>query len=100
MGFNRFSFWLSIMLGCISIFGLSAQSTGTLTGTVNDASGTGVPSAAVTVTPVAGGPSQRVLTGPNGTFSVTGLPPGTYRVEVEFSGFKRSSIQNVELNSS
>src|SRR5581483_6490939 len=31
------------------------------------------------------------------TFSVSALAPGTYRVDVETSGFKRTSQQNVEL---
>jgi hypothetical protein len=39
-----------------------------------------------------------VLTGPDGSFSIAGLAPGTYRVDVETAGFKRSSLQNVQLS--
>jgi len=35
--------------------------------------------------------------GPDGTFVISGLPPGTYRVDVEYTGYKRSAVQNVEL---
>jgi hypothetical protein len=81
----------------ILILALGAQTSGTLSGTVNNAQGAAVPNAAVTVTPVAGGASQRVLTGTDGVFTITNLPPGTYRVDIEYSGYKRSSVQNIEL---
>jgi len=75
----------------------SAQTTGTLTGTITNATGASVPTAAITVTPISGGAPQRVVAGPDGTFTITGLPPGAYRVDVEFSGYKRSSIQTIDL---
>jgi hypothetical protein len=71
---------------------------GTLSGRVTNATGTGVPDAAVTITNSDTSVSQRVLTGPDGSFSVAGLSPGTYRVEVETAGFKRSSQQNILLS--
>jgi hypothetical protein len=39
----------------------------------------------------------RVLTGPDGTFTIAGLPPGTYRIEVQSAGFKRTTQQNIVL---
>src|SRR6266404_6152256 len=96
MNISRFH-TLFFLVPLILIFGLGAQTTVTLTGTVNSQGGGPVAGAAVTITPVAGGAPQRVLTGADGTFNITGLPPGSYRVDVEFSGYKRSSIQNLEL---
>jgi len=46
---------------------------------------------------VSGGSSQRVLAGSDGTFTISGLPPGSYRVDIEYSGYKRSSVQNIDL---
>ena len=84
-------------LSLVLILAAGAQTTGTFSGTVNNSAGAPVSGAAVTVTPVAGGASQRVLTSGDGTFTIVGLPPGTYRVDVEVAGYKRSSVQNVEL---
>src|SRR5437588_10694204 len=86
-----------LFLSLILIVAAGAQTTGTLSGTVFSSAGAPMSSAAVTVTPVAGGASQRVLTSNDGTFTIVGLPPGTYRVDVEAGGFKRSSIQNIEM---
>jgi len=88
---------LPFLIPFVLVLGLEAQTTGTLTGTVNSTAGTPVPNAAVTVTPVSGGASQRVLTGPDGTFTISGLPSGSYRVDIEYSGYKRSSVQNLDL---
>ncbi len=72
--------------------------TGTLSGKVTSADGNAVPNAAVTVTDAGTNLSQKVLTSQDGTFTVSGLPPGTYRVEVDTMGFKRASQQNVLIS--
>ena len=96
-----------ILLQCVCILlaatcgELQAQpaGSGTLTGRITAATGAGIPNAAVTVTNVSTNASQRVLTGPDGTFTVMGLPAGIYRVDVETQGYKRTSQENIDLTS-
>jgi len=70
---------------------------GTLSGKITSASGSGIPNAAVTVTNTTNNVSQKVLTGPDGGFTISNLGPGVYRVDVETAGYKRTTQQNVEL---
>lgn len=51
--------------------------------------------ARITATNVATGLSRSVAASPNGSYSLVGLPPGTYRILVEASG--QSSTQTVTL---
>src|SRR5207344_2475731 len=62
-------------------------------------SGAAVANAAVTITNTNTNASQRVLTGPDGTFRISGLTQGTYRLEVESAGYKRTSQQSLDLTS-
>src|SRR5689334_7859139 len=88
-----------LLFACVTM--TYAQPTGgTLSGTITSPSGAAVANAAVTVTNTSTNAAQRVLTAPDGTFTVSGLPPGTYKIEVESSGFKRTSQQNLELTTS
>ncbi len=93
-----------LLLVCLLLLPLApiwAQATGgTFSGRVTNASGANVPNAAVTITEINTNATQRVLTGPDGTFSIGGLAVGTYRVDVEITGYKRTSQQNIELTAS
>ncbi len=71
---------------------------GTLSGKITNAQGATVPKATVTVTNTSNNASQKVLTAPDGTFTITALVPGAYRIEVEIAGYKRTSAQDVQLN--
>ena len=76
---------------------LLAQSvSGTLSGKITNASGAAVPNAAITVTNSTTNQSQKVLTGPDGGFSLS-LPPGTYRVDVESQGYKHTMQRDITL---
>jgi hypothetical protein len=65
------------------------EARGTIAGTVHDASKGIIPGASVTITNVAMGTSVPVTTNEVGWFQAPYLIPGTYRVEVELSGFKK-----------
>lgn len=70
-----------------------------LEGTVTDKSGAVVAGATVTITDEATGVSHTAVTGPSGFYRITGLPPGTYRVDVEAASFKKTSRPNIQVGS-
>src|SRR5689334_19878424 len=82
---RRSELWLSLLLAAVPAV---CQVTGTLSGSVQDASGAGVPNATVNV--LLPGGNAPVLTGKTtgeGLFSFTGVRPGTFDVSVEAKGF-------------
>jgi Carboxypeptidase regulatory-like domain/TonB dependent receptor len=92
----RFAAWLifSLALGAglqvLTASNLYAQTSyGTVSGTVTDASGAAITDAQVTITNMASGEKRVQPTGADGYFSFVNLVPGTYRIDVEKSGFKR-----------
>src|SRR5438132_1027129 len=69
---------------------VSAQTgTGTLTGTVMDASAGALPGVEMTLINQDTGTKQSTLTNETGSYRFPSLLPGTYRIEAELSGFDR-----------
>ncbi|HEU0273843.1 MAG TPA: carboxypeptidase-like regulatory domain-containing protein, partial [Candidatus Udaeobacter sp.] len=67
-----------------------------ITGTVTDPADAVVPSAKVTVTQKSTGVVRSATTNANGAFNVPSLPPDTYTITIEASGFKKY-VQTVTL---
>ena len=68
---------------------LMAQATsGSINGTVKDATGGVLPGATVTVSNPSTGVTRNVTTNDAGDFIAPNLPPGTYTIRVELQGFK------------
>ncbi len=74
------------------------QTTGSLSGTVTDQSGAVVAGAAVVVKNNETGVEQTVQSSDNGTFTVPGLPAGTYTVEIAAANFKKANVTEVKVN--
>jgi hypothetical protein len=72
------------------------QQTGTVAGVVRDVQGAVLPGVSVSITGPAliGGP-RTIPSGSSGTYQITGLPPGTYAVTFELSGFTTLNRENV-----
>jgi len=90
-----------VILGTL-LFGLSAPVMGqavnaTLLGTVTDSSGASVANAKVTITETNTGISHASQTNESGNYVFPDLPPGTYRVIAEQTGFKRESRAGIDL---
>jgi hypothetical protein len=74
------------------------QSSGMITGVVQDSQGAVIPDAKVIIINEAQGTVYRELkTGVTGTFSVTPVPPGSYTVTVEKQGFKKYTKTEISL---
>ncbi len=70
---------------------------GTILGTVTDASGSVIPHAKVTVVNEGTGLTRTVQTDSNGEYTVAALSTGRYTVISELTGFKSLTLSNVEL---
>lgn len=69
----------------------------TLTGTVQDASGSVVPGASIVVRNVATGVTNETVSNATGTFAVASLDAGTYQATISLSGFKTFQIDKIVL---
>src|SRR5262249_25424832 len=85
----RARFVLVLPLACVPVGALAQRTTtGTVTGKVIDSSGAVLPGVTVSLkSPEALGDFTGVTDG-QGTFRVTNLPPATYDVRAELSGFQ------------
>jgi hypothetical protein len=71
--------------------------TGTIAGTVTDASGASVAGAIVTIRQVDTNSVRTVTTSDIGSYTVTQLAPGMYSVKVDMTGFKTFQQNNLTL---
>ena len=74
---------------------VSAQTTGKIAGVVTDAEfGSGLPGVNVFIE----GTTQGTATNVDGSFSIIGVPPGTYTVVASYIGFATQKTENVVVN--
>lgn len=86
-----FVFYLSTLLCSVGAFGQAEA--GTISGTVRDSSGAVLMGATVTVKNLATSAIRATQTGNLGQYSVPGLTPGTYEVEITSPSFATSKAQ-------
>jgi len=88
---------LAVLLIGFSSSLLAQAVNGTLLGTVTDATGATVGGAAVTVVESKTGVVHQASTNESGNYTLPDLPPGSYNVTLEAKGFKKSTHQNIDL---
>src|SRR3954471_1648248 len=74
-----------------------AQSSGSITGTVKDSNGGVIAEATVNIGNPAQGVAQTARSNSEGVFVFPQLPPGTYTLSVEMTGFKKAEKSDVVL---
>ncbi|HEX4950725.1 MAG TPA: carboxypeptidase-like regulatory domain-containing protein, partial [Blastocatellia bacterium] len=87
--------FMLLSLGTVS-WGQSTS--GSITGTIKDNTGAPIVEAGVTITNPAINLTRQIITNSAGVFTVAQLPPGTYSITVEKSGFKKLEKTGVILN--
>ncbi|MBV9034493.1 MAG: carboxypeptidase regulatory-like domain-containing protein, partial [Acidobacteriaceae bacterium] len=74
---------------------MAGQTFGEITGHVSDASGASVPQANISLTNTSTNALRTTVSTDSGDYSFPSLPPGTYNVRVERSGFKAEISRDV-----
>ncbi len=74
-----------------------SQTFGEITGHVTDSSGASVPQATISLTNTATNAVRTAITTDAGDYSFPSVPPGTYDVKVEHSGFKATASNGVTV---
>src|SRR5450631_829775 len=87
-----------IMPFCVCVAAMGQATSGSVSGTVHDASGAVVPGATVTISDVAKGTKAVTKTDSVGSYAFPSLLPGSYTISVEMVGFKRSVQSNFPLD--
>jgi hypothetical protein len=94
-------FRIGVVFYCAVIFSqalLRAQQvTGTILGTVTDASAAAIANVTVTITDVGTKQVEHTATNASVAYRFNGLPIGTYTVEASVSGFRDFTEEGVEL---
>ncbi|HEX8720876.1 MAG TPA: TonB-dependent receptor [Pyrinomonadaceae bacterium] len=89
---------LCLAFGAGHVAAQSQANTGQITGTVTDAAGAAIPNATVTVTSKDTGLTRTANSSDDGNYTIVLLPPGTYGVVAQASGFAEASASNVVVN--
>jgi len=91
------AFFTVALLLCAGTAAMAQVYYATLVGTVRDTSGGVIAAASVTAREISTGVESSVVTNATGDYRFDRLRPGTYQVKIIASGFKISTIDNVEL---
>lgn len=84
-----------VLLFVLAVSTVSAQTTGKIAGVVTDADfGSGLPGVNVFIE----GSTQGTATNVDGSYSIIGVPPGSYTVVASYIGFATQKTENVVVN--
>jgi hypothetical protein len=79
---------LVMILAAFASFAFGQGTNATITGMVNDEAGNLFPGATITATNTATGFSHTATSGPDGRYTLAGLPPANYRIDVTAPSYK------------
>lgn len=86
-----------ILVLCVSLQTIKAQTTGTVRGVVTDPSGAVVSQANATILQEGTGVTRSTTTNPDGSFEFASLPVGKYTLQIERDGFKKYQAAGIDV---
>src|SRR5215472_643183 len=92
---GRIGFVLTVSL--LAVSSSWAQANTSLRGAVADQTSAVIPKAQLTLTNTATGAERKAVSRPGGDYEFLQVVPGTYRLTVEATGFKRFEANNLQL---
>ena len=95
---RRERLWLAAFLVVLAVPAFAQRFNATIRGTVSDPSGAVIEGAKVTLRNEATGVSRSVTTNSAGSYVFPDIQVGSYRVDVEFTGFKSEVRSNIVVN--
>jgi len=87
---------LLLLLACVSVYAQSER--GVITGLITDTAGGAIANVPVLITNSATNTTERVTTTTSGEYTAPSLTPGSYRVDISATGFKRFTESNVVVS--
>ena len=91
-------FTVLLLVGMLAVSAAAQSVTGSISGTVTDATGGVVVGASVTLRSDQTGTERTATTGEDGRFSFAALQPGSYSIMVQQPGFQRLERKNAVLS--
>jgi hypothetical protein len=90
---------LAALAAALLLFSVSAfpQTLGEITGRVTDTTAAAVPNATITLTSVATNAVRTTVSTDSGDYTFPSVPPGSYSVKAEHTGFKTAANNNLEV---
>lgn len=92
---SPFTILMLLAIGAVAVFGQAI--TGSIVGSVTDPSGAAIAGAKIIIMETSTGIARTVTTNSEGGYVMPYLQPGAYRLEVEKTGFKKSTVNDVRL---
>src|SRR5688572_2913653 len=94
---GRAAAWLLALLVAAAAPASAQLGAGAVAGAIADPAGVALPAATVTITASSTNGTRAIVTDEQRHYVVTGLPPGTYRVQVALDGFRSVVREGVRL---
>jgi hypothetical protein len=93
-----FSLLIILAISAPSLVMAQSADTGALTGTVKDPSGSVISGALITATNTATAQTRTMMSGADGSYRFTLLPPGKYAIKFSMDGFQTAEFPSVTIN--